>query len=493
MRFSLNCLNSDAAFADYWATLPKRRQREIMRLVNSLPLWEPHPQNIPQQQAFKCQADVLGYGGAAGGGKSDVILGLAVTRHKRSIIYRQQIKNLRPLIDRSREIIGTRGHLNENTGVWKMNDGRQIEFGGLDAPGDEHKYQGSPHDFIGYDEGCQIREAACRFTMGWLRTTDPEQRCRVVFGFNPPQTAEQRWIVKFFGPWLDRKHPRPAAPGELRWYATVDGADHEMPDDTPILVNGERIKPLSRTFIPAFVRDNPYQGAAYLSVLNSTPEPLRSQLLFGDFDAGTEDDPWQVIPTAWVEAAMNRWRPDGGKGLTLSAVGVDVARGGRDKTTLAPRRGRWFAPLLKYPGRITPDGPSVCRLVEQALGREREALVCLDIIGVGSSAYDFCCRAGLKVFGVNFGMAARQQIGVMTFANLRAFGYWSMRDLLDPANDHNVALPPDRELLADLTAPKWSSVGGVCKVEAKEDIIKRIGRSPDCADAIVNSILLPGV
>jgi hypothetical protein len=34
-----------------------------------------------------------------------------------------------------------------------------------------------------------------------------------------------------------------------------------------------------------------------------------------------------------------------------------------------------------------------------------------------------------------------------------------------------------------LTAPKWSYAGGVIKVEPKADIIKRLGRSPDLADA----------
>ena len=61
------------------------------------------------------------------------------------------------------------------------------------------------------------------------------------------------------------------------------------------------IKPLTRTFIPSRVTDNPYlMATGYISTLQSLPEPLRSQMLKGDFEAGTEDDPWQVIPTQWV-------------------------------------------------------------------------------------------------------------------------------------------------------------------------------------------------
>jgi hypothetical protein len=53
-------------------------------------------------------------------------------------------------------------------------------------------------------------------------------------------------------------------------------------------------------------------------------------------------------------------------------------------------------------------------------------------------------------------------------------------------------LPPDRDLEIELTAARWSSVGGVVRIEPKADIKKRIGRSPDRADAVALSILTPG-
>jgi hypothetical protein len=39
----------------------------------------------------------------------------------------------------------------------------------------------------------------------------------------------------------------------------------------------------------------------------SLPEPLRSQMAEGNFNAGRTDHVWQVIPTDWIKAAMNRW------------------------------------------------------------------------------------------------------------------------------------------------------------------------------------------
>jgi hypothetical protein len=59
------------------------------------------------------------------------------------------------------------------------------------------------------------------------------------------------------------------------------------------------------------------------------------------------------------------------------------------------------------------------------------------------------------------------------------------REALDPANGDDLALPDDPEMLADLCAPKWSlSTSGIL-IESKDDIIERIGRSPDCGDAVV--------
>jgi len=75
--------------------------------------------------------------------------------------------------------------------------------------------------------------------------------------------------------------------------------------------------------------------------------------------------------------------------------------------------------------------------------------------------------------------------GRMTFANQRSELWWRLRESLDPENDSGVALPPDPELLADLCAPQWKLLGMKVQVESRDDIIKRIGRSPDKASAVI--------
>jgi hypothetical protein len=54
-----------------------------------------------------------------------------------------------------------------------------------------------------------------------------------VLTFNPPPDDGGSWVIDYFLPWFAYlfpqhfTHPNPAAPGELRWYATVDGREVE--------------------------------------------------------------------------------------------------------------------------------------------------------------------------------------------------------------------------------------------------------------------------
>ena len=212
-------------------------------------------------------------------------------------------------------------------------------------------------------------------------------------------------------------------------------------------------------------------------------------MLYGDFQAGMSDDPWQVIPTAWVEEAQARWKERRPKGEMLS-IGVDVARGGKDNTTLAPRHktpdtDHWFDRIQTHPGSETPDGPKVAGLVIGA--RRNEATILIDVIGVGASPYDVLNGMGLDVYGVNVAekSSARDRSGRLSFFNLRSQLWWQFRELLDPANDTGVALPPDPQLAKELCAPKWELSSTAIKVESREDIIKRIGVSPDRATAVI--------
>lgn len=488
-----------------WMTPEELAEADTLLATFNPPIWT--PLSGPQRQAFYSLADITGYGGAAGGGKTDLACGLALTQHENTMILRENGTELTGVIDRLTKLLGSRNGYNGKDNIWRTEiDGvaRQIEFGSYPNPGDESKYQGRPHDLLVYDEAANHREAAVRFLMGWMRTVTAEQRCRALLTFNPPTTAAGRWVIEFFAPWIDRKHPNPAQPGELRWFATVNAKDIEVPDNTPFVLVGEHrvydfnpadfkptdiIRPLSRTFIPSRVSDNPYlMGTGYVSTLQALPEPLRSQMLNGDFNAGIEDDAMQVIPTAWVDAAMARWKDLDVK-PPMDSTGIDVARGGRDATIIARRHGMWFDKLLKYPGAATPDGPTVAGLVLAAT--RDNAPMHIDVIGIGASPYDFLNNANQPVIGVNVSESARgmDKSGRLEFFNLRTELWWRMREALDPTANNGIALPPDKELAADLTAPTWELRGRKIKVESRDEIIARIGRSPDAGSAAILALI----
>ena len=448
-------------------------------------VWVPLPG--PQTLAYESTADVIGYGGAAGGGKTDLAIGKALTQHSVVQIFRREGTELNGIVDRMAEVIGhTSGLSRQHPAIWRKQSARTqvIEFGSVPNLGDEVKYQGRAKDLLVLDEASNFMEAQARFLMGWVRTTNPDQRCQTLMCFNPPTSAEGRWIVAYFAPWLDKKHPKPALPGELRYVAVIDGKDVWVDGPEPIRHGVETITPQSRTFIPARIADNPFlMGTNYMTTLQAMPEPLRSQMLYGDFDAGTEDSEFQVIPTEWVDAAMARWRDLSPK-PTMDAMGVDVARGGKDSTVIARRHGQWYDALVKKPGKETPDGPT-CAGVALAHLRDN-AVIHVDVIGVGSSAYDSLITLGQDAVGVNVAekSVARDKSGRMGFFNLRSQLVWQFREALDPAANTGIALPDDPELKADLCAFTWKLKGSAIYVSSREEVIDKIGRSPDHASAV---------
>jgi hypothetical protein len=479
--------------------------------------WTPNPG--PQTLALESEADELFYGGAAGGGKTDLLLGVAGTRHKHSIVFRRIFPSMRNIIERSREIYNTRNSThardsyNESLHVWRLLNGRMVEFGAMQYEKNKEDYRGRPHDLYGWDELPEFTESQFRFVNAWNRSTDPGQRCRVIATGNPPTSSEGQWVIKYWAPWLDPNHPNPAEPGELRWFAVLpreDGGseDVEVDGPTPFEHDGELITPRSRTFIPARLADNPQlERTGYRATLQGLPEPLRSQMLYGDFSLSVDDNPWQVIPTEWVRMAQDRWKARERPTSPMSCLGVDVARGGKDKTVLSARYDNWFAPLEKYPGKETPTGQSVAALTIKALGGQG-APVNIDAIGVGTSPLDILRENGVAVYPINNAESAdlkdkeghvieeaRDKSRKFKLRNVRATSYWRLREALDPENGDELALPPDPELLADLCAPRWSLSAGGIIVESKEEIAKpdRLGRSPDCGDAVVLAHYLPPI
>ena len=213
--------------------------------------------------------------------------------------------------------------------------------------------------------------------------------------------------------------------------------------------------------------------------------------VLGLFHASDEDS---VVPLSWVEQAIERWhdwdmsgRPEP-KGIEV--VGVDVARGGRAKTCVAPRLGHVVRDVYEY--RLN-DSIKVAAIVMQKHMLNQTDLAVVDVIGVGSGVHDQIRRTpGRQViaFSAARGTKRRDRSGQFGFVNQRAAMWWRMREALDPAYGPVLCLPPVDELIGDLTAPKWwVTPSNQIQVEPKDEIEKRIGRSTDYGDAVCQSLL----
>jgi len=486
------------------------------------PIWEPIPES-PQERAYNSEADVIGFGGAAGGSKTWLILGFAFTKHKRTRIFRRNFVDLQDLIDDGDTILdGRASFVGGSKKSWKF-DNCTVMLGYVEHPKDWKKYKGRRVDLMAFDEADQFPETIIETLSAWNGTTDPDQKVRKLLCFNPPD-AEGEWLINYFGAWLDDRHDNPAKDGELRYYIRVDSAYVEIPKDKLFDVNGYELKKhyrekhnenkfyidnkpytvtdyegrwvqvQSRTFFKSLVDDNPYaMQAGYDKELEMLPEPLKSQLRWGDFSIGKADDDWQIIPTEWITLAQQRHELMEKPTLKIRSTGVDPSRGGKDNFVIANLRGNYFDELIVHEGKTIPKvkgGQYGARLVLSAIGGQfnHSGVIGVDADGIGASVYDSLLEyAQLNVRAINSGSAGygTDKSGQYPFNNLRSAMWWAFREALNPESGLYIALPPSRTLRNELRAPTYSTKTGKIQVEKKDDIRKRIGRSTDHADAVV--------
>jgi hypothetical protein len=466
------------------------------------------PNEGAQTTALLSEADITYYGGAGGGGKTDWGLGMAFNNHYRTLIMRRKYTDLSGIIDRAIEINGTKDGFNgAPPPKLRTSDDRLIEFGAANRVGDEQSFQGRPHDLLYIDEAAQFAESQVRFLMGWVRSVKEGQRCRVCLGSNPPLSDEGVWLVKMFAPWLDNTHPNPAKSGELRWFVTDGGYDYEVPSDGEFVVYEEKVRraepvdgtdtltALSRTFIPAKLKDNPYlmRDKQYKAQQDALPPHLRDAIRDGNFSAAREDHELQLIPSQWIQAANDRWRPNPPNKAPQCAIGVDIAQGGKDQTVLAPRYDGWYDKLIKYPGKDTPDGKTVAGLIIKH--RVDGSKIIIDMGGgYGGATYEKLIEnineeLVVKHKGAEKSTAKTIQ-GGLEFYNKRAEVYYRFMEALDPSQPggSSIALPSDPQLFAQLCSIRLKQDDLiVIQLEPKADLVKRTGMSPDDADAVVQA------
>lgn len=219
--------------------------------------------------------------------------------------------------------------------------------------------------------------------------------------------------------------------------------------------------------------------------------------VLGQFSSSDAD---VLIPLSWVEAANNRWREwdDAGQPELVGErnYGLDVARYGQDKSCLVERIGVCVVSMKKWGKKSTME--TVGRVMREMLlatcvddedeDDEEKPRINVDVIGVGAGVVDRLRELGESAYGINFGAGTNRtdESGEVQMLNTRAACWWGMRELLQPPSE--IMLPPDDDLTGDLTAPHFGyTSSGKLRVENKEAIRARLGRSPDVGDAVILS------
>lgn len=181
-----------------------------------------------------------------------------------------------------------------------------------------------------------------------------------------------------------------------------------------------------------------------------------------------------------VMEAMGRHLRDDAYNWSQKRLGIDVARFGDDRTVIFPRQGlASFKPVVMR-GARNPEIAARVALAKKNWGSEVEIIDGTG--GFGGGVVDALMQAGHTPYEVHFASKAADEM----YANKRAEMWFNMRDWVRRGG----ALPNIAEMVKELTAPTYTFNNGRFQLEPKEQIKKRLGFSPDYADALALTFAL---
>jgi hypothetical protein len=253
----------------------------------------------PQQLYIECKANIVGYGGSAGGGKTFGTL-LKAAQHVHvpgfeAVIFRRTMKQVKdaggPWVESTNlyPLIG--GDPNVSSAFWKFPSGAKIRFAGLEHEKDKYDWQSSQICHLYFEEGTHFTEPQFWYMLSRNRST-----CGVEPQVGVTMNPMPGFMKRLFAPWVDKKFPNPAQSGEVRWFKRQNNQILWL-DEPPVQEPCGCLKEgcskcfseiYSITFIRASVFDNRKlleKDPGYLARLSVQDEVEKRRLLYGDWDA----------------------------------------------------------------------------------------------------------------------------------------------------------------------------------------------------------------
>lgn len=198
-----------------------------------------------------------------------------------------------------------------------------------------------------------------------------------------------------------------------------------------------------------------------------------------DFSAAGED---QLISLSDAETAAHRKYVARDIDYAPRVLGVDPARFGDDKSVIFPRQGlQAFEPIVFH----GIDNMQLAARIAAKIDTWQPDAVFIDV-GGGQGVIDRLRQLNYDVVEVNFGGRPSDT----RYTNRRAEMWFEMREWIRAGG----AIPNDVMLKQDLGAPTYHyDAMNRIVLEAKDDIKKRIERSPDMGDALAVTFAHPVV
>lgn len=419
----------------------------------------PNPKNVmkltfslsPRQiQALNADEFCVLYGGAKGGGKSwwaCVWMFLMAVKHKGNKLFfcrRRSVDFTNTTLETWKKAIPAN--------LYRINEQKKkiyvpvaksvIDYGGLDDPMLVQSLNSAEYAHICVDQAEEIEQDQFSMLRGTLRHkladgTHPKFKIRLTA--NPAQC----WLKNNF-----------------------------------LLNPQEGFK-----FISALPTDNPYLPKDYVKNLEEAFKhrpALLAAYLHGSWDDLASHD--ICIQGAWIQKALTRHPSQAN--VTKRVVVNDPARYGDDENVIYVMEEcggiarKVHEQILEHKSLMDTAG----RLV--ALRKKWEAsLIAVDVCGIGAGIVDSLAEMKEPVLPINSSARPTLESNMGKYYNLRS-QLWMEAGI--KFADGLVQLEPDTILTGQLASTKFKFISsGRVQVESKDDVKKRLGRSPDRADAFI--------
>ena len=398
------------------------------------------------------------FGGAVGGGKTFLTLGIldnicqiypkvrfAIIRKSLSVIRRNTLPSYLKLLDTYGD--RNRATLNKSEWVIRYKNGSELLLleANVETDPDFNKLKGLEVTGFLLEEANEMHQDVLSIMMTrWGRWYNQEYDIPpfALMTCNP----DQNWVKEmFYTPWREGNLKAP-------YY-----------------------------FQQALPHDNPYNSKEFLESLEHLPLPMYERYVKGNWDYS--DDPTQLIPFQFLKKVM--YEKQIGSFLGAKYLGVDVAREGNDHSALAFFDERRLIRVEKHKCDKLHELKDVVKTRIAEFDLEGYNII-VDAIGLGAGLIDLLEQEGISVetFKSSESPATTSTTGLdsFIFKNKRAEAHWLLRESI---YNENLEVLEHPDVIKELPVLRYNTSDRYIVIEDKRGIKKRLGYSPDVAEAII--------